>query len=77
MLIIFYHVHVHRRFFHLFLSTNFASLRTRKKDLILFSFTHSHLAELVVNKFPAVLMLSTCLLNSLEKIEGLSTGHPL
>ena len=76
MLIIFYHVHVHRRFFHLFLSTNFASLRTRKKDLILFSFTHSHLAELVVNKFPAVLILRTCLLTSIQKIEGLWTGHP-
>ena len=77
MLIIFYHVHVHRRFFHLFLSTNFASLRARKKDLILFSFTHSHLAELVVNKFPALLILRTCLLTSIEKIEGLWTGHPL
>ena len=77
MLIIFYHVHVHRRFFHLFLSTNFASLRARKKDLILFSFTHSHLAELVVNKFPALLILRTCLLTFIEKIEGLWTGHPL
>lgn len=64
-------------FFPLFLSTNFASLQVRKKDLILFSFTHSHLTELVVNKFPVVLILRTCLLTSIENIEGLWTGHPL
>lgn len=54
-----------------------ACARENLKDLILFSFTHSHLAELVVNKFPAVLILRTCLLTFIEKIEGLWTGHPL
>ena len=36
-------------FFPLFLLMNFRTLHARKKDLILFSFTHLHLAELVVN----------------------------
>ena len=45
--------------------------REKKRSYILFSLTHSHLAELVVNKFLAVLILCTCLLTFIEKIEGL------
>ena len=50
--------------------------REKKRSYILFSLTHSHLAELVVNKFLAVLILCTCLLTFIEKIEGLWTGDP-